>query len=161
MAIANLREMERKEKGLERQGKGKKQQEMEERKKFKHWIVLVGKRGGPSTPSPTWRLEFSSLDGNNSSNPVHEFLNTTTTVSARKLCANFWEILPQLQSVLPKINKNIGSRRALRGEHKIKKAFELRTHVVDPPTNSLDQVYSSSKAFIEWEFLGLMGFRIS
>ncbi|KAF2291197.1 hypothetical protein GH714_020608 [Hevea brasiliensis] len=133
--------MERTEKGVEREGKGKKQQELEgrTRKKFKRGIILGGKRGGPSTPSPTWRLEFSSLDGNNGSNPVQEYLNTTTTVSARKLCANLWEIQPELQLSLSKMSKNIGSRRGRRGHHKTNKAFELRTHLVDPPNNLLDQ----------------------
>lgn len=131
--------MEREEKGVERGGKGKKQQELEGREKFKRGIVLIGKRAGPSTPSSTWRLEFSSLSGNSSNNPVKEFLNTTTSLSARKLCANLWEVQPQLQLSPPKMTKNIAPRGARRRHHKANKPLEL----VDPPNNSPDQVYPS------------------
>ncbi|OAY62213.1 uncharacterized protein At5g41620 isoform X2 [Manihot esculenta] len=127
--------MEREEKGVERGGKGKKQQELEGREKFKRGIVLIGKRAGPSTPSSTWRLEFSSLSGNSSNNPVKEFLNTTTSLSARKLCANLWEVQPQLQLSPPKMTKNIAPRGARRRHHKANKPLEL----VDPPNNSPDQ----------------------
>ncbi|BAT87885.1 hypothetical protein LR48_Vigan10g160800 [Vigna angularis] len=76
--------------------------------------VFVGKRGGPSTPPPTWRLEFPSQrndnNGNNRSknkNQVEEFLNfpTPTTLSARKLCAKLWQIQPHKQAPLPKMNR--------------------------------------------------------
>ncbi|KAF2315241.1 hypothetical protein GH714_038560 [Hevea brasiliensis] len=136
--------MERKEKGVERGGKGKKQRELDDSKKFKRGIIQLGKRGGPSTPSSTWRLEFSSLNGSNSNNPVQEFLNTTTTVSARKLCANLWEIQPQLQLSLSKMSKKIGPKGARCGHHKSNKPLELRTHLVDPPNNSHDQPASAS-----------------
>ncbi|CAK8560752.1 unnamed protein product [Lathyrus sativus] len=46
--------------------------------------VLVGKKGGTcTTPSPTWRFEPPSQQNNAVS---------TSTVSARKLCANLWQI---------------------------------------------------------------------
>ncbi|KAL9320447.1 hypothetical protein ACSQ67_012286 [Phaseolus vulgaris] len=82
--------------------------------------VVVGKRGGPSTPPPTWRLEFPSqqndTNGNNRSknkNQVEEFLNipTSTTLSARKLCAKLWQIQPHQQAPLPKMNKPPLTRR--------------------------------------------------
>lgn len=78
--------------------------------------VLVRKKGGPSTPPPTWRLELPSQY--NGSDKVQEFLNfpTCSTLSARKLCANLWEVLPhQQQHTLPvKMNKlgtNLSRRR--------------------------------------------------
>ncbi|GAU41734.1 hypothetical protein TSUD_349950 [Trifolium subterraneum] len=49
--------------------------------KWKKSAFLVGKKGGTcSTPSPTWR----SLDPSSQQN---SFLSTST-ISARKLCAN-------------------------------------------------------------------------
>lgn len=46
--------------------------------------VLVGKKGGTcTTPSPTWRFEPPSQQNN---------VVSTSTVSARKLCANLWQI---------------------------------------------------------------------
>uniref|UniRef100_A0A2P2MYS7 Uncharacterized protein At5g41620-like n=1 Tax=Rhizophora mucronata TaxID=61149 RepID=A0A2P2MYS7_RHIMU len=145
--------MERKEKGVEREGKGKekKEEQLKEAKgkiKLKRRMVLVGKRGGPSTPSPTWRLQFSSPnhdDNNGNSNPIQHFLSTTTTtaaaaasVSARKLCANLWEIQPQLDPSLRKMSKKVaGSKEARRGHHyKDNKAFVLPTPLADPPNIS-------------------------
>ncbi|XP_015584571.2 uncharacterized protein At5g41620 [Ricinus communis] len=135
--------MERKEKGLEvvedRQRTGKKK---EERKR--DMVLIVGKRGGPSTPSPTWRLEFSSLAGTNSSsnNPIQEFLNTNTGVSARKLCANLWEIQPHLQLSLSKMTKSLRPRGAR--YHKKKKPFEFPSHLVEPPNHPPHQPASAS-----------------
>ncbi|KAJ6675272.1 INTRACELLULAR PROTEIN TRANSPORT PROTEIN USO1-RELATED [Salix viminalis] len=136
--------MERKEKGVEREGRGKKKVELlKSKKKLKGGMVLlVGKRGGPSTPSPTWRLVLSpSPNDNDNGNPIQEFLDTTTTtVSARKLCAKFWETHPQVHLSVSKLNKNLGHRRAhLSRRHQDKKAFESRTQLVDPPNSPPDQ----------------------
>ncbi|XP_050203642.1 uncharacterized protein At5g41620-like [Mercurialis annua] len=114
----------------ERQRNGKKNEETEPKKKsktnlkFNGGLILVGKTGGPSTPSPTWRLELSSLEANNN-NPIQEFLNTNSNVSARKLCANLWEIQPHLQFPLSKTPHNLGPK---------KKNIEP-THLVDPPNS--------------------------
>lgn len=121
--------MERKEKGVEREGK--KQEFMV--KKLKRGI-LVGKRAGPSTPSPTWRLEFTSPNEDskyNRNSVVQEFLNIpATAVSARKLCANLWEFQPH-QVSLAKMRKGGGFK------HK-NKGFHLPTHVVDSPNSPPD-----------------------
>ncbi|KDP28536.1 hypothetical protein JCGZ_14307 [Jatropha curcas] len=136
--------MERKEKGVvEREKKGKKKQKLEGGKKLKRGLILVGKRAGPSTPSSTWRLQFSALDGNNGNNPIQEFLNTTTTASARKLCANLWEIQPQFQLLRSKMSKNVGPEGASRGHRKNKKVFELDTRGIDIPSDPLDQPASA------------------
>ncbi|KAK7274263.1 hypothetical protein RIF29_15346 [Crotalaria pallida] len=82
--------MERREKSVERgEGGGLIVEKLKEG-------VVVGKRGGgggPSTPSPTWRLELPSQQNCSSNSYVQEFLNfpTSSTISARKLCANLWE----------------------------------------------------------------------
>ncbi|KAG5231423.1 Plasma membrane protein [Salix suchowensis] len=141
--------MERKEKGVEREGKGKKKVELlKSKQKLKGGMVLlVGKRGGPSTPSPTWRLVLSpSPNDNDNGNPIQEFLDTTTTtVSARKLCAKLWETHPQVHLSVSKLNKNLGHRRAhLSRRHQDKKAFESRTQLVDPPNSPPDQPASAS-----------------
>lgn len=98
--------------------------------------VLVGKRGGPSTPSPTWRLGFSSSNDVTSTSSIDKDLDcSTTTVSARKLGANLWEI----HSHLPLANMNRGGGR-LRHHHHKDKGFELPTHLVDPPHSPPGQV---------------------
>lgn len=111
MESCELREEGRNRK-MERREKGEKR-EVLMAEKLKGG-VFVGKRGGPSTPPPTWRLEFPSQqndnNGNNRSknkNQVEEFLNfpTPTTLSARKLCAKLWQIQPHKQAPLPKMNR--------------------------------------------------------
>ncbi|RDX71952.1 hypothetical protein CR513_48630, partial [Mucuna pruriens] len=103
--------MERREKGWEREDKrgGLMVEKLREG-------VLVGKKGGPSTPPPTWRLELPSQQ--NGSDKVQEFLNfPTSTLSARKLCANLWELLPHQQHTpLPKMNKHTNT--LLRRRHR-------------------------------------------
>ncbi|KAH7519523.1 hypothetical protein FEM48_Zijuj08G0046100 [Ziziphus jujuba var. spinosa] len=110
-------------------------------KKLKRGI-LVGKRGGPSTPPPTWRLEFSADENNNNTTttnkPVTEFLNfpTKPTVSARKLCANLWEVLPHHHHhnfpLTKKMNK--GPPRPRRQRHN-NNGSQLPTHLLDPPNS--------------------------
>ncbi|GMP43680.1 hypothetical protein CsSME_00012952 [Camellia sinensis var. sinensis] len=82
--------------------------------------ILVGKRGGTCTPSPTWRFGFEEED--------LIFPTTTTaaaaaTLSARKLGANLWEVLPQL---------------------KADRGFELPTQIDDPPDSPLEEPASGS-----------------
>lgn len=114
--------MERKEKGVE--GEGENQDFMV--KKLKGGI-LVGKRAGPSTPSPIWRLEFPSQNATNL-----EFLQLPTGpfVSARKLCANLWELHPHYP--LPSTRKGASK---LRIHHD--KASDT---AIDPPATPLPQV---------------------
>ena len=137
--------MERAEKVVEREDK--RQGLMVEKLKQG---VLVGKKGGPCTPPPTWRLEFSSQyhqddSINNKQNPVREFLNfPTSTVSARKLCANLWEIQPHHQTPLPKMSK-VGTRIRRRGRrhfhHRQDREFALPKRVAEPPESPSEQVY--------------------
>ncbi|KAJ0111230.1 hypothetical protein Patl1_00540 [Pistacia atlantica] len=125
--------MERKEKEVER---GEKKQELMV-KKLKRGI-LVGKRAGPSTPSPTWRLEFTSPNVKNSI--AQEFVTNhpTSAVSARKLCASLWEIQPHHLS-LPQMPKP-----SFKNKHK---GFDLPTHLVHhPPTTLPHQPESASSS---------------
>ncbi|XP_022770522.1 uncharacterized protein At5g41620-like [Durio zibethinus] len=120
--------MEKTEKGVEREGE--KQEFMV--KKSKRGI-LVGKRAGPSTPSPTWRLGFSSQNAT-----TQDFLQLPTgpSISARKLCANLWELQPHYP--LPNMRKGTAKLRL----HNFKdKGFDAD---VDPPDTSLDQPASAS-----------------
>lgn len=118
---------QRKEKVREREGK--KQEFMG--LKLKRGI-LVGKRGGTCTPSPTWRFGFEEED--------LIFPTTTTTaatLSARKLGANLWEVLPQLKAVkMSKGGAKLPNRR--HNNHK-DRGFELPTQIDDPPDSPLDE----------------------
>ncbi|OMP08548.1 hypothetical protein COLO4_06355 [Corchorus olitorius] len=93
-------------------------------KKLKRGI-LVGKRAGPSTPSPTWRLESSSQNATTAKDLLQ--IPTGPSISARKLCANLWE----LQSHYPLTNMRRGAPK-LRLQHSKDKGF-------DPPDSPLDQ----------------------
>ncbi|XP_010053773.1 uncharacterized protein At5g41620 [Eucalyptus grandis] len=82
--------MESRGKSVEREGK-------EQGLVLKKWKqgVALGKRGGPSTPPPTWRLELSPSQPQTHS--IQEFLTPLphpSALSARKLCACLWEIEP-------------------------------------------------------------------
>ncbi|KAK4802380.1 hypothetical protein SAY86_000583 [Trapa natans] len=112
----------------ERQQLGKKKVKAEKAKA--EGILLVERRGGgPSTPSPTWRLELSSHEGDSSFSPIQQFLShpsapRASTVSARKLCANLWEVQPYQTISM--------SRRAVKPRRN--KGFDL-----DPPSVPPDE----------------------
>lgn len=100
-------------------------------KKLKRGL-LVGKRGGPCTPPPTWSLGLGQ-DGENK-----DALTFPSTISARKLGANLWEILP-----VAKMNKG-GGRLRRRHHHHREKGSELPTHFFDHPHNPPQQPASPS-----------------
>ncbi|XP_022759572.1 uncharacterized protein At5g41620-like [Durio zibethinus] len=102
-------------------------------KKLKRGI-LVGKRAGLSTPSPTWRLEFSSQNATS----TRDFLQLPTgpSISARKLCANLWEVEPHY----PLLNTRKGAPK-LRLHHFKYKGFDAD---VDPPGTPFYQPASAS-----------------
>ncbi|KAI5647171.1 hypothetical protein M9H77_33176 [Catharanthus roseus] len=100
--------------------------------------ILVGKRGGQSTPSPTWKLGLA-----NETDPFQDFTfpsNFTRTISARKLAANLWEVeSPSVKLV--KMSKG----GPLQHNHKHKnKGFELPKPIGQPPDNSNDQPPTAS-----------------
>lgn len=66
--------------------------------------ISAAKREGKSTPSPTWKFGLLQPDGTlvQDSN----FSTNLNTLSARKLGANLWEMEPQLNHRVAKINKN-------------------------------------------------------
>lgn len=95
--------------------------------------VLVGKRGGPSTPAPTWRLEFPSQqqkNGNNNRNTVQEFLSfPNSTLSARNLCAKLWEVQShQLAPHATMSNPETSARR-----HRRDTSLEVPKQLAEPP----------------------------
>ncbi|KAE8681547.1 GDSL esterase/lipase [Hibiscus syriacus] len=97
--------------------------------------MLVGKRAGPSTPSPTWRLEFSPQ---NSTTPEFLQLPNGSSVSARKLCANFWDLQPHYS--LPTLHKRPSK---LRLHHFKQKGFDA---AADPPRTPRDQTPASASS---------------
>ncbi|KAL8495025.1 hypothetical protein ACS0TY_019250 [Phlomoides rotata] len=62
--------------------------------------ILVGKREGNSTPSPTWK--FGSIQPDGTLIPDFNF----SPLSARKLGANLWEMEPQFNHRVEKMSKN-------------------------------------------------------
>ncbi|XP_028777399.1 uncharacterized protein At5g41620-like [Neltuma alba] len=104
--------------------------------------VLVGLRGGPSTPPPTWRLELSSsshLHSGGKNDHVREFVDfPPSTISARKLCANLWELQPQhlqIQAPLPSMTKPAT---------RIRRRRRRRRHKNENPQRPTDQPASPS-----------------
>ncbi|KAK9147342.1 hypothetical protein Scep_006099 [Stephania cephalantha] len=84
--------------------------------KLKRGVFLVGKRGGPCTPVPTWRLSAASDDDQQQQQQQQQILlqhsrgteainaltfPSHTAVSARKLGASLWEFQQQQQQQLP------------------------------------------------------------
>ncbi|KAL3622189.1 hypothetical protein CASFOL_033600 [Castilleja foliolosa] len=65
--------------------------------KLKRGVLVVGKRGGNSTPSPTWKFGLIQ----DSTHP-----NNNNTLSARKLGANLWEMQPQFNLRADKMSRN-------------------------------------------------------
>ncbi|XP_051146367.1 uncharacterized protein At5g41620-like [Andrographis paniculata] len=65
--------------------------------------VSIGKREGNSTPSPTWNFGFVQPDG--TLLPDFHLSSTSNCLSARKLGANLWEMLPESNPSLAKLRK--------------------------------------------------------
>ncbi|KAK7857208.1 uncharacterized protein CFP56_019178 [Quercus suber] len=125
--------MERKEKGGGESEREEKKKQGLMVKKLKQGMLLVGKRGGgPCTPPPTWRLELD----NNLTFPNNA--NISTSISARKLCANLWEIQPHHYYPVAKMGKN--GARLRRHKRMENKGFQISKHLVDPPTTPPKQV---------------------
>ncbi|KAA8520708.1 hypothetical protein F0562_015020 [Nyssa sinensis] len=97
--------------------------------------ILVGKRRGTYTPSPTWRLGLAQSDG-----CIRQDLTfpiTTKALSARKLGANLWEVLPHFKVV--KMNKDGARLRRHCRCHPKDKGPELPSQPVEPPDSPTDQ----------------------
>lgn len=119
--------MERKEKGA-----------AESERKKRGWMVKKLKRRGVSvrggvcsTPPPIWRLELYTEPHTNKPNNS-EFLNlkaTTTSISARNLCAGLWEI-ESYQNPLAQMSR-AGAR--LAHKHRKNNGAELNTPTTRDP----------------------------
>ncbi|XP_057718911.1 uncharacterized protein At5g41620-like [Arachis stenosperma] len=75
-----------------------------EEKREEGIMVFVDKRGGSSTPPPLWRLHLPS---HHSRINIREFLNcpTSSSLSARELCAQLWETQPYQMALLPRCRR--------------------------------------------------------
>ncbi|KAL0397963.1 UNVERIFIED_CONTAM: hypothetical protein Scaly_0244700 [Sesamum calycinum] len=90
--------------------------------------ILVGKREGNSTPSPTWRFGLIQPDGTLIQD--FNFSYTSNTLSARKLGANLWEMESQLNLRAPKMSNNGPNL----GHHKQDKTLKVPTELNEAPT---------------------------
>ncbi|KAI4338382.1 hypothetical protein MLD38_023448 [Melastoma candidum] len=74
-------------------------------RKLREGVMVVGKRGGPTTPPPTWRLELLPRGES------HGLLlqPTPSSLSARKLCAGLWDFQPRMTGSFP-IHQDHGHR---------------------------------------------------
>ncbi|KAL0428790.1 UNVERIFIED_CONTAM: hypothetical protein Sradi_0505000 [Sesamum radiatum] len=89
--------------------------------------ILVGKREGNSTPSPTWKFGLIQPDGTLIQD--FNFSYASNTLSARKLGANLWEMEPQLNLTAPKMNNNGPNL----GHHKQDKTLKVPTELNEAP----------------------------
>ncbi|XAR63009.1 hypothetical protein NMG60_11022791 [Bertholletia excelsa] len=101
--------------------------------------VLLGKRGSTSTPPPTWRLGF--VQPHSGEDLIYTTPTTITEkLSARKLGANLWEVLPPLTAA--KMSKSGGARLPYR-----RKGFRLPSRLEsleDPPDSPHEEPESDS-----------------
>lgn len=101
--------------------------------------IFVGKKGGQSTPSPTWRLGLGLAQTDAS--PFHDFTfpsNFTRTISARQLAANLWEIEPNIVTV------EMSKTAPLQQRHKHRdQGFKL-SNLIDEPRDSSDDQPSAA-----------------
>ncbi|XP_025603436.2 uncharacterized protein At5g41620 [Arachis hypogaea] len=77
-----------------------------EEKREEGIMVFVDKRGGSSTPPPLWRLHLPS---HHSRINIREFLNcpTSSSLSARELCAQLWETQPYHMALIPRCRRKL------------------------------------------------------
>ncbi|KAJ7952101.1 Intracellular protein transporter USO1-like protein [Quillaja saponaria] len=106
-------------------------------------VVLVGKKGGPCTPVPSWRL-WAAQD-----TIIKDHLLPPHTVSARKLAAALWEF----QHYIPLFNMHRTVNNGAAGDsrprrhhyhHNKDKGLDLSTFLAVPSPSSPDQPASAS-----------------
>lgn len=145
------------EKGGEKSGEGGAEKEENLGKKLRR-EVLIGKRCGPCTPVPSWRIWAPPQETIISqTDPFHHntYFSSASSISARKLAAALWEFHQYLP--LPKMHRapNNGvsngaaaadsrliRRRYFHHHHSHKdKALELSNFLGDPCPSSPEQVW--------------------
>ncbi|XP_027108484.1 uncharacterized protein At5g41620-like [Coffea arabica] len=109
--------------------------------------MLVGKRGGNTTPSPTWRYDGLTQSQAAEGSRLQDFSfpsNFPANISARQLGANLWEVQPHMEVV--EMSKG-AARPLLRHKNKVKdKGFELpKTHFDQPPHSPQHQPPTESE----------------
>lgn len=118
--------------------------------------ILIGKRGGSSTPVPTWKMSSRSpsLVGASES-PKYPPSQTggkgkPAPISARKLAATLWE-LNEIPS--PRAKEDFHEKRSvkeMRGRDRITRSVQsgsLPPHLSDPSHSPISEVGSSSIIF--------------
>lgn len=127
--------MERDEKGRER--KGEKHEEFMGIKL--KGGVLVGKRGGNSTPITTWRIGYAQSDGSLVKDPNFPIF---TALSARKLGANLRGVQTHLK-VAANMSNGGGSRRRHHHNHhhEDEEIVEVHTHLDEQSDSPICQVH--------------------
>ncbi|KAF5193294.1 intracellular protein transporter USO1-like protein [Thalictrum thalictroides] len=101
--------------------------------------VLVGKKGGPTTPSSTWKLEELELELEHKGRcAAQDNKRTSSSVSARKLCANLWEIQQQQQHYYLPLAKM--SKGGMRIRHYKEKGIDFPNNLAHPSHSPPHQV---------------------
>lgn len=113
--------------------------------------ILVGKRGGPCTPIPTWKMSFDDdNDDNNALGPYRAdkeeekplMVLNDKSVSARKLAANLWELqeIPRISAAMKKSAKISRDKDCGRD----RSPLQLPAHLSDPSHSPLPPVAPSN-----------------
>ena len=107
--------------------------------------ILVGKRGGSSTPVPTWRLmnsrsPASAMRAMESPRSMGGGKAKQAPVSARKLAATLWE-MNEMPS--PRADDEKRSKREVRGRERVARSLHsgsLPPHLSDPSHSPVSEV---------------------
>lgn len=115
--------------------------------------ILVGKRGGPCTPIPTWKMSFD--DDNDDDNALGSYraekeeekplmVLNNKSVSARKLAANLWELqeIPRISAAMKKSAKISRDKDCGRD----RSPLQLPAHLSDPSHSPLPPVAPSNSS---------------
>lgn len=118
--------------------------------KLKRGSLVPKSRGGVCTPPPSWTFEpnfhqnqeqeekRSNLSNNNlhNINSSNNNCGSNSSVTARKLGANLWEVLPHLNSIarMSRHHKGVNS-----GGLQKNKGLEIHTVLEDPPDCASDE----------------------
>ena len=126
--------------------------------------ILVGKRGGSSTPVPTWKLMSSRSPLRALASPKYPPSQTgnkprQAPVSARKLAATLWEM-----NEIPSPSPSVRSKKELRTRERVPRSMRsgsLPPHLSDPSHSPVSEVLSPNFmcffVFVLLTNLGLFG----
>lgn len=105
--------------------------------------ILVGKRGGSSTPVPTWKVDSRSPSSALRTAESAATKGKEASVSARKLAATLWEINDV---------KELRNQKESSGKERVAKSARLLPpHLLDPSHSPLSEVgfhFSATSWFV-------------